>query len=97
MFLLELTYIKPLTEIDALLEGHNAYLDKYYASGHFHFSGRKLPREGGIILADFPSMDEVQRAITEDPFLIQKAATYRIIEFQPGRFTDAMGKALGKE
>lgn len=51
MFVIELVYKVPLTEIDAHMKAHMAFLNKYYASGHFLVSGRKIPREGGIILA----------------------------------------------
>ena len=51
MFVIELVYSADLTEIDAHMAAHVAFLKKYYASGHFLVSGRKIPRDGGIILA----------------------------------------------
>jgi len=51
MFVIELTYKADLKEIDAHMKAHVAFLDKYYAAGNFLVSGRKVPREGGIILA----------------------------------------------
>ena len=51
MFLIELTYTSDLAAIDAAMKAHVAFLNKHYASGHFLVSGRKIPREGGIILA----------------------------------------------
>ncbi len=49
MFIANLTYIKPLSEVEKYLEEHIAFLDKYYASGKFICSGRKNPRTGGVI------------------------------------------------
>ena len=51
MFVIELVYKAPLADIDAHMPAHVRFLKKYYASGHFLVSGRKIPREGGIILA----------------------------------------------
>ena len=51
MFVIELTYKAELTEIDAHMTAHVKFLKKYYASGHFLVSGRKIPRDGGIILS----------------------------------------------
>ena len=51
MFIIELTYKASLTEIDAHMAAHVAFLKKYYASGNFLVSGRKIPRDGGIIVA----------------------------------------------
>jgi len=51
MFVIELIYKADLSEIDAHMRGHVSFLKKYYASGNFLVSGRKIPRDGGIILA----------------------------------------------
>ena len=32
------------------MKAHVAFLNKHYASGRFVVSGRKVPREGGIII-----------------------------------------------
>jgi len=46
MFVIELTYKADLTEIDAHMSAHVAFLNKHYAAGHFVVSGRKIPRDG---------------------------------------------------
>jgi uncharacterized protein YciI len=51
MFVIELTYRVDLAEIDAHVAAHVIFLKKYYASGNFLVSGRKVPRDGGIIVA----------------------------------------------
>src|SRR5216683_189030 len=51
MFVIELTYKADLAEIDAHMAAHVIFLKKYYAAGNFLVSGRKVPRDGGIILA----------------------------------------------
>ena len=51
MFVLLLTYVKPLAEVDALMREHVAWLDEHYASGRFVVSGRRIPRTGGVIVA----------------------------------------------
>ena len=50
MYIIILTYQKDLSEVEKHLEAHRAYLDKYYASGHFVASGAQVPRKGGVIL-----------------------------------------------
>ena len=57
MFIVELTYKAELSEIDALMREHMAFVKKYYAAGVFLASGRKVPREGGIILATCESRE----------------------------------------
>ena len=82
MFVIELVYTAALAEIDAHMKAHVAFLNKYYASGHFLVSGRKIPRDGGIILAVAASRDEIDAIVREDPFSVRGLADFRIIEFR---------------
>ncbi|WP_099899366.1 YciI family protein [Streptomyces sp. TLI_171] len=83
MFILELTYTAPLERIDALLPAHLAWLRQHYADGTFLASGRKVPRDGGIILAVAADRPAVEALAATDPFVPAAVATYRITEFVP--------------
>jgi uncharacterized protein YciI len=82
MFVIELSYKVDLEEIDAHMAAHVAFLEKYYASGNFLVSGRKIPRDGGIIVAVAPSREQVEAIVREDPFCSRGLADVRIIEFR---------------
>ena len=82
MFVIELIYKADLSEIDAHMAAHVAFLKKYYAAGHFLVSGRKIPRDGGIILAVGESRRQIEAIIREDPFHVHGLADFRIIEFR---------------
>lgn len=88
MFVIELVYKAPLTKIDAHMTAHVKFLKKYYASGHFVVSGRKIPRDGGIILAVAKSREEIDRIVSEDPFHAHGLADFRIIEFRASQRAD---------
>ncbi|MCH0563537.1 MULTISPECIES: YciI family protein [unclassified Streptomyces] len=90
MFVLELDYIAPLDAVDALLDAHVAWLDGHYARGTFLASGRKEPREGGIILAVAESRARVEELTAGDPFVVAGVCTYRITEFIATRTTPAL-------
>ena len=60
MFVIELIYKADLAKIDAQMAAHMKFLKKYYAAGHFLVSGRKIPRDGGIILAAAASRKEIE-------------------------------------
>jgi len=81
MFIIELTYKVPLEQIDANLAGHIDFLEKCYADGHFIVSGRKIPRNGGIILAMAESKLVLADIIAQDPFYQMRFADYTITEF----------------
>lgn len=86
MFILNLTYIKPISEVEKYLSRHIEFLDKYYANEKFICSGRKNPRTGGIILCNAQDMDEVNTILREDPFYEEEIADYEIIEFLPTKY-----------
>jgi len=52
MFLVHVTYVKPLEVIDELLPAHRKFLEANYQAGLFLLSGPREPRTGGIILAN---------------------------------------------
>ena len=82
MFVIELIYKADLAKIDAAMSAHVRFLKKYYASGHFLVSGRKIPRDGGIILAVGDSREEIEAIMREDPFCAHGLAEVRIVEFR---------------
>jgi uncharacterized protein YciI len=82
MFVIELSYKVDLEEIDAHMAAHVRFLKKYYASGNFLVSGRKIPRDGGIILAVAKRRQDIEAIIKEDPFYEHRLADFRIIEFR---------------
>ena len=82
MFVIELIYKADLADIDAHMTAHVRFLKKYYASGHFLISGRKIPRDGGIILALGENRQEIHAIVEEDPFYEHGLADFRIIEFR---------------
>lgn len=94
MFVIELTYKADLTEIDKHMNAHVRFLKKYYASGNFLISGRKIPRDGGIILAVGKSRQHIEAVIEEDPFYARGLADFRIIEFRASQRADDVQKRI---
>ena|SRR5437870_779826 len=88
MFVIELTYKAALAKIDAHMSAHVRFLKKYYASGNFVVSGRKIPRDGGIILAVGGNRGQIEAIIEEDPFFEHGLADFRIIEFRVSQRAD---------
>lgn len=94
MFVIELMYKVPLPKIDAHMRAHVAFLKKYYASGNFLVSGRKIPRDGGIILAVGESRQQIEAIVQEDPFHTHGLAEFRVIEFRASQHADDMPKRI---
>ena len=81
MFIVTLTYLKPVEEVDALMAGHIAWLDEGYASGLFVASGRRVPRTGGVIVARSGDEAALRAFLVRDPFAVHGAARFDIVEF----------------
>ena len=94
MFVIELLYKADLKRIDAHMGAHMKFLRKYYAAGNFLVSGRKIPRDGGIILAVGESRDAVEAIAKEDPFYTKGLADIRVIEFRASQRADDVADRL---
>ncbi|ARP73251.1 hypothetical protein LK07_29630 [Streptomyces pluripotens] len=81
MFILELVYTAPLDVVDALLPDHVAWLDEQYEKGLILASGRKKPRDGGVMVAVAEDRTRIEEAIASDPFAAAGVCTYRVTEF----------------
>lgn len=81
MFVIELVYKVDLAQIDGAMKAHVAWLQRHYDAGTFVLSGRKVPRDGGIILAVGHDRAVIEAVIAEDPFVSRGLADYRLIEF----------------
>jgi uncharacterized protein YciI len=94
MFVIELIYKADLAAIDAHMPAHMKFLKKYYAAGNFLVSGRKIPREGGIIVAVGKSRQELEAIMKEDPFCTHGLADVRIIEFRASQRADDIQRRM---
>lgn len=97
MFVVDLIYKAELAKIDAHMRAHMAFLKKHYAAGTFLVSGRKVPRDGGIILAVGKSRDQLEAIMKDDPFCKHGLAEFRVIEFRASQRADDMPKRIEGE
>jgi uncharacterized protein YciI len=94
VFVVTLTYLAPLHEIDAHLDAHVAWLQRSLAAGHFLASGPRRPRTGGIILATVAERDELLALLAEDPFHVLGLARHDVEAFEPTRVRPGLERAL---
>ncbi len=93
MLIIELTYQKPLSEIDKHLLEHREWLDQCYAKGLLIVSGPKQPRVGGIFIA-LLDKETAAKLITEDPFYKHGLAQYKIIEFEATKYCKELAQKI---
>lgn len=84
MFIISLTYTAPIDVLDGHLADRRAWLDQGIADGWLLLAGRREPRTGGILLAR-GERDEIAAKAATDPFVVNGAASFDLIEFLPAR------------
>lgn len=88
MFIVELIYKVPLSEVDKYLPAHREYLETYYKKGLFLASGPQKPRIGGILIALTNDKSHLESILQKDPYHLAEIAEYRLIEFTPVKHRD---------
>lgn len=83
MFVVNLSYIKPMSEVEKYLKEHMEFIQNMFIQNHIVCSGKKNPRTGGIIICNFSDESEARLALNKDPFVIYGVASYELIEFIP--------------
>lgn len=83
MFIVELTYKVPLSEVDKYQIAHREFLDYHYKQGLLLASGPQKPRTGGILIAITTDRAHLESILKQDPFCMADIADYRLIEFIP--------------
>ena len=92
MFVVLLTYQRPLPEIDARMRAHVAFLEEGYRAGVFLASGRQVPRKGGVILAVSPNREALAARMEGDPFVSEGLARFEIVEFRTSLHHPALAR-----
>ena len=90
MFIIIAEYIRPIEEIDAALPEHYEFLDRYYDLNKFICSGRRNPRNGGIIICNAENRSEIDEILREDIFFRKKLVRYDIFEFIPSKYAKGL-------
>ena len=92
MYVILLTYERPLAEIDRKMRAHVAFLEECYRAGVFLASGRQVPRTGGVILAVSKSREDLDAVMQHDPFVREGLARFQIVEFRTSLHHPALAR-----
>jgi len=83
MFIIQLTYKTPITEVDKYLQAHREFLEYHYQQGLLLASGPLKPRTGGIIIALSNDKAYLESVFKQDPYYLAEIADYQFLEFTP--------------
>lgn len=83
LFVILITYTKPMSEIETILPSHRAFLQKGYESKNLLASGPQNPKTGGIVVGTFDSKEAAEEFFKNDPYALNSVATHQVLEFTP--------------
>ena len=90
MFIVQLSYKSPISEVDKYLQAHREYLDYYYKQGLILASGPMKPRTGGIIIALTTNRQHLESILQQDPYVLADIVDYHLTEFTPVKHRDEL-------
>lgn len=90
MFIILLTYTKPIDEVDLWIEPHKRWVAEGFDDGVFVLSGGQNPRAGGCILAIGDDRERIAARAAQDPFVLHGVAAVQVIEVRPGRLDERL-------
>ncbi len=90
IFILDVEYTVPLEQAEPFLEAHLEFINKQYEAGLFLASGPKVPRTGGVVLAQSNSKEKIEATLGDDPFVAHSVARYTVTEFHPRRTVEGL-------
>jgi len=80
MIIIDITYTNPLSIIDQPLTPHKIFVEELSMLVVFVNYGRKVPRNGGIIL-EKTTLSNAKELVKRDPFFINNIAEFSFTEF----------------
>ena len=93
MFIVLLKFSDNKAKAAEFMGDHNEWLRRGFADGVFLMAGSLKPNLGGGILAHNATRTDIERRVSEDPFVAENIVSAEILEVTPAR-TDERLKSL---
>ena len=93
LFLIKITYIKPIEIVEKIRPMHRDYLKEGYKNKLLLLSGPHKEynnKLGGIIIGKFRDISKADSFAKNDPFYLNQVATYEILEFEVPLFDNVL-------
>ncbi|RFU49192.1 YciI family protein [Paraburkholderia sp. DHOC27] len=88
------SYTPRSAELDARMPEHLAFLETYHRAGCFLLSGSKSTCDGGIVIAQTRTREELVEIMERDPLRRLGLLDYEIMGFAPNRRALALTEEL---
>ena len=83
MFVILLKFSENKANAAEFMEGHKAWINQGLEDGVFLVVGSLQPQQGGAIIANNATSEQIESRVLEDPFVAEKVVTHEILEINP--------------
>jgi len=97
LYIVILTYIRPIEEVHAHLDSHRDWLIEYSRSGNIVVAGPLEDRKGGAVLACCKNRAELDNILATDSFHIHGLVNYEVRAFSAALRSEAFPKQWAPE
>lgn len=85
MFVVLLKFSDNKVQASRFMEGHLEWIDQGMDDGIFLLVGSLQPNLGGGILAHSTSLSDLQRRVSDDPFVSENVVSAEVLEITPSK------------
>lgn len=85
LFVVLLKFSSNQSNAKHFMDGHKHWVKRGFDDGVFLLAGSLEPNSGGGLLAHNTALQDLQRRVNEDPFVIENVVRAEIIELSPAK------------
>lgn len=85
MFVVLLKFSGNKGQAGQFMEGHKEWIKRGFDDSAFLLAGSLQPNLGGAIVAYNTSLSDLQRRVSDDPFVTENVVSSEILEIAPSR------------
>ena len=85
MFIIEFKFSENKDQAGEFMQGHNDWLQQGFEDGVFILAGSLVSSQGGFVIANNISGNELSARLAKDPFVKENIVTVDIREINPAR------------
>ncbi|MFV0678166.1 YciI family protein [Variovorax sp. tm] len=83
LYIVTLSYVRPIEEVNLHLESHKQWLGKHVKAGSILAAGPLEDRSGGVVLVHCKDRDELDSLLAQDSFVIERLVAVSVQGFDP--------------
>lgn len=90
MFIILLEFSQNKNKAGVFMDGHNAWIQEGFKEGVFLLVGSLQPGLGGSVIAHNTSLADLEKRISNDPFIVEGVVSSEILEIEPKKADDRL-------